>query len=98
MMKRLKEKWGIQSNFQIIMILLVFSITGSLSVYVAKPILAFFELEKGTWYYYPLRILLIFPVYQVMIVIIGALLGQFKFFWNFQKKFLTRIGLGFLFK
>ncbi|MDB9927283.1 diacylglyceryl transferase, partial [Flavobacteriaceae bacterium] len=24
--------------------------------------------------------------------------GQFKFFWNFEKKFLRRIGFGFLFK
>ncbi|MGB0837081.1 MAG: DUF6787 family protein [Flavobacteriaceae bacterium] len=97
-MKRLKEKWGIDSNFQIIIILLVFSITGSLSVYVAKPIIEFIGLSRDAWYFWPVRIAIIFPVYQVLILIIGTLLGQFKFFWAFQKKFLSRIGFGFLFK
>ncbi len=96
-MKRLKDKWGIESNLQIIIILIVFSITGSLSVFVARPIIEFIGLTKGTWYYWPIRILIIFPVYQIMIVIIGAIFGQFKFFWNMQKKILKRMGLGFLF-
>ena len=30
--KRIKEKWGINSNFQLIIIFIVFGITGSLSV------------------------------------------------------------------
>jgi len=97
-MKRLKQKWGIESNFQIIIILLVFSITGSLSVYIAKPLLNFIGLSRDVWYFWPVRIAIIFPIYQIMIVVIGALFGQFKFFWGFQKKFLSRIGLGFLFK
>ena len=29
---------------------------------------------------------------------IGFMFGQFKFFWEFEKKFLSRIGLGFLFQ
>jgi len=29
---------------------------------------------------------------------VGWLFGQFKFFWAFEKKFLNRLGLGFLFK
>ncbi|MEO2052565.1 MAG: DUF6787 family protein, partial [Allomuricauda sp.] len=28
----------------------------------------------------------------------GSLLGQFRFFWAFEKKMLNRIGLGFLIK
>ena len=94
-MKRLKEKWGIESNFQLIIILVVFSITGSLSLYVSKPILDFVGLDKevlSPWIYKPLRLLLIFPAYQVLILIIGALFGQFKFFWAFEKKMLSRLG------
>ncbi len=104
-MKKLKERWGIDSNFQIIIIFIVFSITGSASLFVGKPILAFFELARenfqddffGAFQYYGLRILIIFPIYQILLVLIGFLFGQFKFFWNFEKKMLSRLGLGFLF-
>ena len=88
-MKRLKEKWGITSNFQFIIILIVFSVTGSLAVWVAKPILELVGLDKSAvtpWIFWPIRIAIIFPIYQVMIVVIGALFGQFKFFWDFEKK------------
>ena len=94
-MKKLKEKWGITSNFQIIIILFVFSVTGSLSLLVAKPLLDFIGLDKATlspWIFWPIRILIIFPIYQILIVIIGALFGQFQFFWNFEKKMLARLG------
>ena len=40
-MKKLKEKWGITSNFQLIVILVVFAITGTASLVVSNPILDF---------------------------------------------------------
>ena len=94
-MKKLKEKWGITSNFQLIIILIVFSITGSSSVVVGEPILELIGLKEkdlSPWIFWPARILIIFPVYQILIVIIGALFGEFKFFWNFEKKMLSRLG------
>ena len=94
-MNRLKEKWGITSNFQIIIILLVFSITGSIAVIVAKPVLNLVVLDTDVlspWVFWPIRIFIIFPIYQVLIVVIGALFGQFKFFWAFEKKMLSRLG------
>ena len=94
-MNKLKEKWGITSNFQIIIILVVFSITGSVAVWIAKPVLNLVGLDKevvSPWLFWPIRILIIFPIYQILIVIIGTLFGQFKFFWGFEKKMLTRLG------
>jgi hypothetical protein len=94
-MKKLKEKWGITSNFQLIIILIVFSVTGSIAVWIAKPLLEFVGLDKtalSPWIFWPIRISIIFPIYQVLIIIIGTLFGQFKFFWNFEKKMLLRLG------
>lgn len=94
-MKRLKEKWRITSNFQFIIILIVFSVTGSLAVWVAKLILELVGLDKSavnSCIFWPIRIAIIFPIYQVMLVVIGALFGQFKFFWAFEKKMLVRLG------
>ena len=94
-MNKLKEKWGITSNYQIIIILLVFSITGSIAVWIAKPVLNLVGLDKeviSPWLFWPIRIFIIFPIYQILIVIIGTLFGQFKFFWAFEKKMLFRLG------
>lgn len=102
MFDRLKERWGIQSNWQIVVIFWVFAITGSASVYVAKPFLSMIGLSReafpDAWWggtaYWTLRILLIFPFYQILLVVFGWLFGQFTFFWNFEKKMLSRLGLG----
>ena len=94
-MNKLKKKWGITSNFQIIIILVVFSITGSVAVWIAKPVLNLVGINKqafSPWLFWPIRIFIIFPIYQILIVIIGALFGQFKFFWSFEKKMLVRLG------
>lgn len=105
-MNKLKEKWGVQNNFQLAIIFLVFAITGSSSVWVGKPVLALFSVERdnfsedfiwGGLIYVLLRILIIFPIYQILLVAIGFLFGQFSFFWNFEKKMLKRLGFGFLF-
>ena len=47
---------------------------------------------EGRWIFWPLRIFIIFPIYQVLIVIIGAMFGQFNFFWTLEKKMLSRLG------
>ena len=100
-MEKLKARWGIHSNFQIILIFIVFAINGSFGAWVAEPVTSYLGISKtltNEFIYWPLRILLIFPIYQITLPIVGFLFGQFKFFWNFEKKFLSRIGLGFLFK
>ncbi len=100
-MEKLKKRWGIDSNFQIVIICIVFAVTGSAAAKLAAPITEFIGLDRETtnpWIFWPFRILLIFPTYQILLVIIGWLFGQFKFFWNFEKKTLHRLGLGFLFK
>ena len=100
-MEKLKERWGITSNVQIVLILIVFAINGSFAAWVANPVTEFIGIDRETtngFIYWPLRIFLIFPIYQLTLPIVGFIFGQFKFFWNFEKKFLSKIGLGFLFK
>lgn len=99
-MNKLKKRWGINSNFQLFIILVVFALTGSSAAKLAGPLLTFFEIHEGNihaFFYWTLRILLIFPIYQVLLVAFGWIFGQFEFFWNFEKKMLKRIGLGFIF-
>ncbi|MBU0940581.1 MAG: diacylglyceryl transferase [Flavobacteriaceae bacterium] len=99
-MKKLKKRWGIESNLQLAIIFIVFAITGSTSAWVSKPVclwLGIVEEDFGNWFIL-IRLLIIFPLYQVLLVLIGTIFGQFKFFWNFEKKMLKSMGLGFLFR
>jgi hypothetical protein len=99
-MNKLKQRWGVTSNYQLTIIFIVFAITGSASAWLSKPFCTWIGISKETlgWGYYPLRFLLVFPIYQILLVLIGFIFGQFKFFWTFEKKMLRRIGLGFLLK
>jgi len=93
--KKLKEKWGIHSNLQIIIILLVFSITGSLSLKLSGYVLEYLGILDSSlslWIYWPLKILATFILYQLLLVSIGTLFGQHKFFWAMEKKMLSRLG------
>lgn len=99
-MEKLKQRWNITSNFQLVVIFIVFAITGSSSAYLSKPVLDWIGFTKDVvspWVYYPLYLILIFPIYQVLLISFGFLSGQFKFFWEFEKKMLRSLGLGFLF-
>lgn len=95
-MNKLKERWGIESNFQIAIIFIVFAITGSTASYIGKPILGFLNITTETFntvLYWIIRILILFIMYQFLLVFFGWLFGQHKFFWNFEKKMLSRFGL-----
>lgn len=91
-MSRLKEKWGIKSNWHLALIFLVFSITGSLSVYVKT---LFFKLigvgsETSLLIMIPLYIITIIPTYYMLLLLVGSLFGQYRFFLAFEKKSLGR--------
>ncbi|MCL6295937.1 DUF6787 family protein [Jejuia spongiicola] len=94
-MKKLKERWGIENNWQIIIILIVFAVTGSTASYIGKPILNYLNISNenfGAFGYWTIRIVVLFIMYQFMLVFFGWIFGQYKFFWNFEKKMLRRIG------
>jgi hypothetical protein len=97
-LKKLKERWKIKTNGQLFIVFLVFAITGSSAAKLAAPITDFFEIkeEMGWYVYWPFRILIILPIYQVLLVFFGWVFGEFNFFWTFEKKMLRRLGLGFL--
>ncbi|WP_109301105.1 DUF6787 family protein [Aquimarina sp. AU474] len=97
----LENKWSVTYRWELIAIFIAFAITGSTSARLSDPIISFIGLHKEStsgWIYWPIRILLIFPAYQMLLLIVGWLFGQFKFFWNFEKKMLSRMGFARFFK
>lgn len=98
-MNNFKKRWNIKSNWQVFVILVVFAVTGSTAAYLSKPVLSLFGIvrnETSGWMYWPLYIILIFPIYQVLLVTFGFIFGQFDFFWAFEKKMLRSMKLGFI--
>jgi hypothetical protein len=91
--QRLKQKWGVESALQVLLILIVFSLAGSTAVMLRKSFFSLIGFDAHT----PLLlktvvyILFLFPTYQVLLLIYGTLLGQFKFFWAKERKMLLAI-------
>jgi hypothetical protein len=99
-MKKLKEKWGITSNFQLFIICVVFAITGSVSAIISGPVIDYlFEgLNINKYLKFILQLVIIMPIYQVLLLFFGFIFFQFNFFLQFVKKFMKLFGLGFLFR
>ena len=94
--EKLKPRWKVTYRWELIAIFIVFAITGSVSARLSGPVLALLGLDKETtsaWIFWPLRLLIIFPFYQVLLVVMGWIFGQFEFFWAFEKKMLKRFGI-----
>lgn len=96
-----KQRWGITNNFQLLLIIVVFAINGSLSAKISTYLMRFLGInnENTHWaFYYLALIILVLPIYPFLLMGFGYLFGQSKFFFPFSKKMLKSIGLGFLFK
>ena len=98
MLDKLKYRWGINSNLQVLKIFIVFGITGSTAAWISEPICDFFGISTenlNTVFYWVVRIVLITIVYKFILIFVAFLFGEFNFFWNFIKKFLSRLGIRF---
>ena len=52
----------------------------------------FMDIYLGKYIFIFIKIILIFPLYQVLLLIFGAIFFQFTFFWNIEKQLLKKIG------
>ena len=89
--EKLKTRWNVHSAGQVILILIVFACTGFTVMFI-KPVIMdlLFRDGKSTWFSI-LYWVLILPVYNLFLLIYGAIFGQFKFFWEFEKRFFGRL-------
>ncbi|WP_124980426.1 DUF6787 family protein [Nonlabens xiamenensis] len=93
---KLKKRWQVTYRWELIAIFIVFAVTGSLSARISGPFMEWIGISSENmsgWFFWPMRILIIFPIYQILLLAMGWLFGQFDFFWSFEKKMLSRFGL-----
>ena len=94
--KKLEKKWILNYKWEMIRVFIVFAVTGSSSMLVGRPIIKLLGITKENLnpvLYWILFIIIGLIIYQILLVTFGWLFGQFKFFWEFEKKMLRRFGL-----
>jgi hypothetical protein len=87
--EKLKKRWEVESNWQVLMILLVFAITGFSVLYVKNPVFEWCRYHhiENTWLKVLAYIGIMYPLYQFLLIFVGTILGQYRFF----SKFLLRM-------
>lgn len=99
--KKLENRWKVTYRWQMIRIFIVFAITGSLSLVLTKPIFSAIGFLKENFnsnglylaLYYILKIVLVLPLYNILLVFFGWVFNEFDFFYAFTKKMAKRFGI-----
>jgi formyltetrahydrofolate-dependent phosphoribosylglycinamide formyltransferase len=94
MFKRLQDKWKVTPS-QLFWILCVFAITGTTTAWVSKAITGWLNLgpDSSLTLRIFIRTMVLLFGYQIIILIVSIPFGQFRFFWNYEKKILRWMGL-----
>jgi len=91
--EKLKNRWNVDSATQVVIILIVFTCTGFSVMFLKRPVThwIYSDAEGNRTLFSVLYWILILPVYNVLLLFYGFLFGQFRFFWEFEKKFFRRV-------
>jgi formyltetrahydrofolate-dependent phosphoribosylglycinamide formyltransferase len=94
MFNKLQQKWKVSSS-QLFFILCTFAVTGTTTAYISRSIISWVGFNEQTFWAWKimLRMSILIFGYQVIILIVAFLFGQFPFFWNYEKKILRRLGI-----
>ena len=83
--ERMKSRWGVGPG-GVVAILAAFSLAGLTTVRLKGPVmgLMFTEATPG-WLQWVVYLVVMLPIYQILLLGYGTLLGQFDFFWSKMK-------------
>jgi hypothetical protein len=92
-LNKLQDKWKLKSIGQVIIVLIVFACTGFTVLFLKKPVVTFFSVDgEPNLTYSILYYILILPIYNIILLFYGFIFGQFRFFWDFEKRMFARMG------
>ena len=77
------------SGTQLVLILCVFAITGTTTAYCTRMITLWLGLDASSLMYWVMKVAMLVFGYQVLILLFSIPFGQFRFFWNYEKKILN---------
>ena len=90
--EKLKQRWEVKSNLQLVIICVVFALTGWSALKLRELVFPLLGVDDSTpvWQKIIIWLLVIFPFYYVFLLFYGFIFGQFDFFWKFAKKTFGR--------
>jgi formyltetrahydrofolate-dependent phosphoribosylglycinamide formyltransferase len=94
MFNRLREKWGVTPRrFWIIFI--AFGLTGTTTAILTRYIIGWLGFDETTHWGWKLllRLGMLLIGYQVLLLMYGALLGEWAFFWKYERRLLVKLGI-----
>jgi len=83
--------FGARSLKHLALIFIIFGVSGSLSVFVSGQILETLGLEPvyfNTVLYWSLRIVILFFVYQIILILVSICFGEFQHFSKYSLRFI----------
>jgi hypothetical protein len=90
-LEKLKNRWNLKSVGQVVIVLIVFACTGFTILFIKRPLLTWLAGEQGnTTLASVLYYIFVLPLYNIVLLGYGFIFGQFRFFWNFEKRFMER--------
>lgn len=94
MFGKLQQKWGV-SSLQLLLILCTFAVTGTTTAWVSRQATDWVGFDESTHWGWKLalRIFILVFGYQFILLTVSVVFGQFRFFWNYEKKILRRMKL-----
>jgi formyltetrahydrofolate-dependent phosphoribosylglycinamide formyltransferase len=94
MFARLRQKWKLSTQ-QFTIVFIVFGCTGLTAAYLTKAITRLLGMGPETHWAWKvsLRLGMLLVGYQFLLLFYGFIFGQWKFFWNYEKKLLTKLGI-----
>ncbi len=86
------KAFNARSNKHLVIIFIIFAISGGVAVFCSKFLLSFLNLDPvylGDYIYWPLRIVILLISYQFILLFVSTIFGEFHHFKKYSLKFLT---------
>ena len=84
--------FGANSKFHLFKIFIIFGLAGSISVILSEPLLQLVSIENfisNKFFYWLIRLILIFPIYQFVLIVLALVFGELRYFKKFFIKFIN---------
>ena len=92
MINNLINFFGANSKLHLLKIFIIFGLAGSLSVILSEPLLQLVSIENfisNKFMYWLIRLILIFPIYQFVLIGLAFVFGEFRYFKRIFIKFIN---------
>ncbi len=94
MIEKLIKRFNAKSFNHLVIIFVVFGISGTVTLIITEPIinlLKMTELFQNSLILLFLRVIILIPLYQIILILIGYIFGEFNYFYTFEKKIYKKI-------